>query len=241
MRIVRGGAWVNDDVSMLRCALPAQGAARHVRVQRGIQDRMRTLMPQRSRAGCTAAAQEPMPLSAPVIVTTGEAVVQRAPDRGVRHDRPSRARAKSPRDAQRQNAEAMTAVVSSGWASCACSEGRRPHARLRPSSRSSTSRRDARVSRGFVARNTVEVRVDDIAQDRRDCSTPRSSAARRRSAASGSTCRSATGCEREALRLAVADARARAEAAAAGAGRSIDRVIKIEDARAGARSADPRR
>jgi hypothetical protein len=37
--------------------------------------------------------------------------------------------------------------------------------------------------------------------------------------------------EKEALRLAVVDARTRAEAAASGAGRSLDRVVKIEDAR----------
>ena len=37
--------------------------------------------------------------------------------------------------------------------------------------------------------------------------------------------------EREALRLAVADARARADAAASGAGRSVDRVLRVEDAR----------
>jgi uncharacterized protein YggE len=36
--------------------------------------------------------------------------------------------------------------------------------------------------------------------------------------------------EREALRLAVADARAKAEAAAAGAGRTIERIVRIEEA-----------
>ena len=36
--------------------------------------------------------------------------------------------------------------------------------------------------------------------------------------------------ERDALRRATADARMRAEAAAAGAGRSIDRIIRIEEA-----------
>ena len=35
------------------------------------------------------------------------------------------------------------------------------------------------------------------------------------------------------MRLAVADARGRAEAAAAGAGRTIDRILRIEDARDG--------
>jgi uncharacterized protein len=37
--------------------------------------------------------------------------------------------------------------------------------------------------------------------------------------------------EREALRLAVVDARARADALAQGAGRTVDRVLRIDDAR----------
>jgi uncharacterized protein YggE len=36
--------------------------------------------------------------------------------------------------------------------------------------------------------------------------------------------------EREAVRLAVADARGKAEAAAAGGGRSLDRIIRIDEA-----------
>ena len=39
--------------------------------------------------------------------------------------------------------------------------------------------------------------------------------------------------EREALRLAVADARRRADAAAAGAGVRVERIVRIEERRAG--------
>ena len=45
MRIVRGGSWVNDDPSMLRCAIPSQGAAGHLRLQHRIPNRMRRVQP----------------------------------------------------------------------------------------------------------------------------------------------------------------------------------------------------
>ncbi len=43
MRIVRGGSWLNDDVVDAAVRLPAQGAARHLRLQHRIQDRMRSV------------------------------------------------------------------------------------------------------------------------------------------------------------------------------------------------------
>jgi hypothetical protein len=84
--------------------------------------------------------------------------------------------------------------------------------------------------RNYVARNMVEVRIDDIAR-----------AGDVLDAAVGSGATSVSGirfglkdraaAEREALRLAVADARARANAAASGAGVRVDRVIRIEEQR----------
>src|SRR5947207_15996620 len=56
-----------------------------------------------------AAQPPPPPADLPVIVTTGEAVVRRAPDRAF-VTVSVETRAKSPRDAQRLNAEAMTEV-----------------------------------------------------------------------------------------------------------------------------------
>ena len=82
--------------------------------------------------------------------------------------------------------------------------------------------------RGYVARNIIEVRVDDLAKlgDVMDASV-----------GSGATSiqglqfdlkdRAAT--EREALTRAVADAMARAAAAAAGAKRTVDRVVRIDE------------
>ncbi len=85
--------------------------------------------------------------------------------------------------------------------------------------------------RGYVARNTIEVRVDDLAKvgDVLDASV-------------GSGATSIQGLrfdlkkrdvlEREALQKAVADAMLRADAAAAGARRTVDRVIRIEESTA---------
>jgi uncharacterized protein len=82
--------------------------------------------------------------------------------------------------------------------------------------------------RGFVARNTIDVRVDDLARvsDVLDAAT-----------ASGATMihglrfdlKNRSALEREAIQRAVADGLARAEAAASGAKRSVDRVVRIEE------------
>lgn len=90
-----------------------------------------------------------------------------------------------------------------------------------------------RRSRGYLARNQIEVRVDDIEKvgEIIDLAT-----------AAGAT--SVAGLrfdvkerdrlEREALRQAVADGKARAEAAAAGAGGKIGRLTRVEQAGAAA-------
>ena len=82
--------------------------------------------------------------------------------------------------------------------------------------------------RGYLARNVVEVRVDDLTRlgDVLDASV-----------SSGATSiqglqfdlKERTKIEREALTRAVADAMARADAAAAGARRTVDRVIRIDE------------
>jgi len=85
-----------------------------------------------------------------------------------------------------------------------------------------------RVGKGYVARNTIEVRVHQIEKvgDLLEIA-----------GASGATSlggvrfdlKDRSRLEREALRLAVADARAKADAIAAGAGRSIERILRIEE------------
>jgi uncharacterized protein YggE len=176
---------------------------------------------------CVIAAQEPARPQEPMVTTVGEATVRRPPDRAF-ITISVETRAKSPRDAQRQNAEAMTAV-----------QQRLGQARLGGDAIRTTGYniqqefdfvQGKRVPREFVARNGLDVRVDDVARTGEILDAVVESGA---TSVSGVRfdLKDRDGAEREALRLAVADARARAEAAVSGAGRSIDRVLRIEDSR----------
>ena len=170
-----------------------------------------------------AAAQEALN----VVVTTGEAVVQRAPDRAF-VTIASEARARNSRDAQRQNAETMAAVQQRlTQAGIAKDAVRTLGVDLQQEFDFPQGRR---VPREYVARNTIEVRVDDLAHvgDVLDVAVQAGATS---TGAVRFDLRDRSGAEREALRLAVADARARADAAAAGAGRTIDRIVKVEDSR----------
>jgi uncharacterized protein YggE len=175
--------------------------------------------------GRAAAAQTPPNPDVPVIVTTGEAVIHRAPDQAF-VTVSVETRARNPRDAQRQNAETMTAVERAIIANGI------PKDALRTLGYNIQQEFDfvdgRRVSRGYVARNAIEVRVDAI-----DRTGEVIDAAVQAGATSVSSIRfelkDRPAAEREALRLAVIDARARADAAAAGAGRTVDRVVRIDD------------
>jgi uncharacterized protein YggE len=169
----------------------------------------------------------------PVVITAGEGVVKRAPDRAwVSISAESRAR--SPRDAQRANADAMTAVIGKlKGAGLAADAIRTVGYNIQPEFDFNSG---TQTLRGYVARNSIEVRVDDLARVGEVVDL---------SVGSGATTvggvrfdlKDREGAEREALRLAVADAKARAEAAAAGAGSRIDAVIRIEEQ--GARGPEP--
>jgi len=177
-------------------------------------------------AALPSAAQEPASASN-VVVTTGEAVVQRAPDRAF-VTIASEARAKSSRDAQRQNADTMNAVRDRlAQAGVGKDAVRTVGVDLQQEFDFQQGRRNPR---DYVARNTIEVRIDDLAR----AGEVLDLAVQGGAASIGGIrfdLRDRAAAEREALRLAVADARARAEAAASGAGRAIDRIVKIEDAR----------
>jgi uncharacterized protein len=161
----------------------------------------------------------------PVIVVTGEASVRRAADVAF-VTVAAETRAKSPRDAQRANAELMTAIQKQlAGMGIAHDAVRTLGVRLDQEFDNANGRR---TPRGFLARNAVEVRVDDVG--------------RTGEVADGAVSAGATSidgirfdlkdraaAERESLRLAVADARGRAEAAAAGAGRTLDRIVRIEE------------
>jgi uncharacterized protein YggE len=94
--------------------------------------------------------------------------------------------------------------------------------------------RGKRVSRGYVTRNTIEVRLEEIDRvgEVIDVAVGAGATA---VGAPRFELRERAAVEREALRRAVASARARAEAAALGAGMTVDRVLQIEESVAGPR------
>ncbi len=175
----------------------------------------------------SVSAQDVATPMTPSIVTTGDAVVRRAADQAfVTVSVESRAR--NPRDAQRQNADTMTAVQQRIAAAGVPKDAVRTLGYHIQQEFDYVDGR--RVARGYLARNAVEVRVDAI-----DRAGEVLDAAVQAGATSVTSIRfdlkDREAAEREALRLAVADARARADAAAAGAGRAVDRVLRIEDIR----------
>jgi uncharacterized protein len=163
----------------------------------------------------------------PVIVTMGEGIVKTTADRAwVSISAESRAR--SPREAQRANADAMTAVLGRlKGAGVQADAIRTSGYDLQPEFDFVNGKQ---TLRDYVARNSLEVRADDVGKVGEILDL-----------AVGSGATSVTGvrfdlkdrgaAEREALKRAVADARGRAEAAASGAGLAIDRVLRIEEQR----------
>jgi len=86
-----------------------------------------------------------------------------------------------------------------------------------------------RVPRGYVARNSIEVRVDDVGRVGELLEAVVNQGA---TSVSGLRfdVKDEGKLEREAVRRAVTNARLKAEAAAAGAGRTLDRLVRIEEA-----------
>jgi uncharacterized protein len=175
-----------------------------------------------------ASAQEPSASSqVPSIVTTGEAVVRRAPDRAFLVAAVE-TRARDPKDVQSQNAKAMNAVQARVIASGI------PKDAVRTLGYNIQQEFDfvngRRVPRGYVARNAVEIRVDAL-EGLGELLDAVVQAGATNVSGVRFDLRDRAGAEREALRQAVVDARARAEAAASGVGRTIDRVLRIDDTR----------
>jgi len=174
-------------------------------------------------------AQTPAPTTqeGPVVVTSGEAIVKRVPDRAwVQITAESRAR--SPREAQKLNADAMSAVLQKLKGAGLSADALQTRGYdLQPEYDYNNGRQ---TLRGYLARNTVEVRVDEL---------PRVGEIVDMAVTAGATSvggirfdlKEKDAAEREALRLAVEDARRRADAAAGGAGMKVDRVIRIEEQR----------
>src|SRR5688500_4501228 len=164
----------------------------------------------------------------PAIVVSGEGIVKATPDQAwVRIGAESRS--KSAKDAQQRNAEVMTAVQQKlAVLGIPKDAVKTVGIDLQPEFDYNNGRQ---TLRGYVARNTIEVRIDDF-----------SKVGEILDLAVGSGATSVSGVrfdikdrdrvEREALRLAVVDARARAEAAAAGANLRLGDVVRIEEQRA---------
>ena len=138
-------------------------------------------------------------------------------------------RASSPREAQKRNADAMNPVQDKLKAAGLPADAIRTTAYDVQYEWEFVNNR--RVGKGYLARNTIEVRVDSVERVGEYLEI---------AAGSGATAlggirfdlKDRAKLEREALRLAVADARGKADAAAAGAGRAIDRIIRIEESTA---------
>ena len=174
-------------------------------------------------APARAAAQNgPEP---PVIVTRGTGIIKRAPNQafvGIA----SETRASSPAEAQRLAAEAMTSVQSA-LAKVGLPAGaiKTSGYSLEPDMEYTNGR--GRV-RGYIARNQIEVQVDDLTK---------LGAVIDAAGTSGATSMSGlrfdlkerAAVEREALQLAVEDAMARARAIAAGAKATLGPILRIQE------------
>jgi uncharacterized protein YggE len=160
-----------------------------------------------------------------VVVTSGEGVVQAVPDRAF-ISVTAESRASSPREAQRKNTDLMQPVQDKLRAAGIPADAIKTI--FYDLQREWDFVNNRRVARGYVARNTIEVRIDAI---------DRLGELLDLAVTAGATSvgdvrfdlKDRPKLEREALRLATIDARARAEAAAAGAGQAIARVLRIEE------------
>lgn len=161
----------------------------------------------------------------PVVVSAGEGIVKAAPDRAFVVIS-AESRAGSAREAQERNAAQMKPVLERLRAAGIADEA------IRTTSyelqRDYEWVRKQRVPKGYVARNSVEVRVDDIG---------RLGELLELAVSAGATdvggirfdLKERDKLEREALRLAVQEARARGEAMAGAAGQAIQGVLRVEE------------
>ena len=179
--------------------------------------------------GAPLGAQTPgQAAEGPAIVAAGEGLVKRPPDRAWLQIT-AESRARNARDAQKANSDTMATVLKKLEGA-----GLKPDAiqtrgyDLQPE----FDYHDGRQTlRGYVARNSLEIRVDELS---------RVGELLEMAVSFGATSvgnirfdlKDRAGAEREALRLAVEDARRRADAAAAGAGLKVERIVRIEEQRA---------
>jgi uncharacterized protein YggE len=184
-----------------------------------------TLLPLILMTSIAAAQESPKAPEPDVIVTAGEGTVRTAPDQAF-VSITAESRAKLPREAQRLNAEAMSAVQQKLKAAGFSGEAVRTlQLELQPQYDYSNGKQTLRE---YLARNTIEVRVEPV---------ERIGEVTDLSVGSGATSvsnirfelKDRHAVEQKALQEAVTQARGRADAIAQAANRAIDRVTRIED------------
>jgi uncharacterized protein YggE len=169
-----------------------------------------------------AFAQTPEP---PQIVVTGEGTIKATPDQA-RVTIGAESRSKNSKDAQQRNAELMTAVQQKIAALGIPKDAIRTTAiDLQPEFDYNNGKQTAR---GYVARNTIEVRVDDFAKLSDVIDAVVSSGATNIHGLSFDV-KQREQLESAALQAAVKDGLAKAQAVAAGAQRAVDRILRIEE------------
>ena len=177
---------------------------------------------------CPALAQTQPPIVSPLqptIVTRGHASVNARPDRAF-VTIAAESRSRNSAEAQKLNAAAMSAVLQRIEQAGVPKDAIRTIGyELQPEFDYVNGRQ---TFRSYVARNTVEVRLDDIDRVGIVIDAAGSGGATTITGVRFDV-RNRAALERDALRQAVADARARADAAAAGAGVTIDRVVRVEE------------
>lgn len=160
-----------------------------------------------------------------VVISRGEGVVRRVPDRAL-VTVAAESRAQRPKLAQQANATAMTAVLERLKAlGFAGDTVRTLSFGVEPEYDWSTRKQ---VLKGYVARNSVEIRIDDIGRVGEVVDAAVESGATQVSNVRF-TLKEMASVEREALSMASADALARARALAEGVGRTVDRVVRLDE------------
>ena len=171
-----------------------------------------------------ASAQTAPSNDGPVVITSGEGIVKRAPDQAW-VTIAAESRAKTPGEAQKLNADAMSAVMQRLKGVGLPAEAIQTSGyELRPEFDYANNRQ---TLRGYVARNAIEVRVDDL---------PKLGQVLDLAVGAGATSVSGirfdlkerSNAEQTALQRAVADARAQANTAAQAAAMRVERILRIE-------------
>jgi len=161
----------------------------------------------------------------PQVIASGEGSIKAVPDRAW-ITIGAESRSKVSKEAQQRNAEAMTAVQQKIYSFGIAQDAVRTTAiDLQLEFDYANGRQ---TPRGYVARNTIEVRVDDLSKigDVIDAVV-----------ASGATTlhglrfdvKDRASLQQTALQNAVKDGMAKAQALASGAGRAVDRILRIEE------------